>query len=68
MASDNLDPTTISPDILASRLRQRGPAPARDLGAGLAFYDSDAHVRMFTLSKDCKAALAGLLPIEETPT
>jgi spermidine synthase len=68
IASDSLDPTTISHDILASRLRQRGPAPARDLGAALGFYDSDAHVRMFTLSKDCKAALAGLLPIEETPT
>jgi spermidine synthase len=67
MASDTLDPTTIPRDTLATRLRQRGLPPAFDLGAALSFYDPDAHVRMFTLSKDCKAALDRLLPIDDVP-
>jgi spermidine synthase len=67
IASDTLDPATISPDLLATRLRQRGLPPAFDLGAALSFYDPDAHVRMFTLSKDCKAALDRLLPIDDVP-
>lgn len=66
IASDSLDPTTISRDVLADRLQERGPARAKDLGAALGFYDPDAHVRMFTLPKDVKAALARLLPIEDT--
>jgi len=39
----------------------------QDLGATLDFYDTDAHVRMFTLPKNIKAALARLLPIEDIP-
>ena len=66
IASDSLDPTTISRDVLAAHLQERGPAHAKDLGAVLDFYDPDAHVRMFTLPKNIKAALARLLPIEDT--
>ena len=66
-ASDSLDPTTLSRNVLTTRLSERGLAPAKDLGATLDFYDADAHVRMLTLPKNVKAALARLLPIEETP-
>ena len=66
-ASDSLDPTTLSRDVLTTRLRERGLTPTQDLGATLDFYDPDAHVRMFTLPKNVKAALARLLPIEDTP-
>jgi hypothetical protein len=64
-ASDGLDPTTLPRDVLTTRLRERGHTPGQDLGATLDFYDADAHVRMFTLPKDVKAALARLLPIED---
>src|SRR5215813_1539064 len=67
IASDGPDPVALSREELAQRLRERGPSDAKDLGARLDFYDPDAHVRMFTLSKDVKAAFAHLLPIEERP-
>ena len=67
IASVGPDPVALSRDLLAERLRERGPSNAKDLGAALDFYDPDAHVRMFTLSKDVKRAFAHLLPIEEAP-
>jgi spermidine synthase len=51
IASDGPDPVALSRDVLAERLGERGPSDAKDLGATLDFYDPDAHVRMFTLSK-----------------
>lgn len=65
IASDGPDPASVSRPLLAERLGSRGPAGAEDLGRALEFYDPDAHVRMFTLSKDVKAALAHMLPPED---
>lgn len=66
IASESLDPVTMSAEVLARRLRERGKAPAQDLGSRLEFYDQDAHVRMFALPKNVKAALARQLPVEVT--
>lgn len=64
IASESLDPTALSRDVLTERLRTRGPAGAEDLGAVLGFYDVDVHARMFALPKDVKAALAHGRPVE----
>lgn len=65
IASDQHDPAAPSRELLAERLRTRGPMGAEDLGGCLDFYDVDAHVRMFALPKDVKAALAHALPPED---
>ncbi len=65
IASDDHDPAALPRDLLAGRLRTRGPAGADDLGEGLGFYDADAHFRMFALPKDVKAALAHALLTED---
>lgn len=62
IASEGPDPAGVSPQLLAERLASRGPAGAEDLGLALQFYDPETHFRMFTLTKDVKAAL------RQTPT
>lgn len=64
IASDGLDPATLSSEPLVERLGGRGPAGAENLGAALEFYDPDTHVRMFALPKDVKAVLNHSLPPE----
>lgn len=66
VASDGLDPAALSRDQLAERLGGRGPVGMEELGPALDFYDSDAHIRMFTLPKNVRAALDHALPPEET--
>jgi spermidine synthase len=65
IASEGPDPAGVSPQLLAERLASRGPAGAEDLGLALRFYDPETHFRMFTLTKDVKAALDHLLPPKE---
>jgi spermidine synthase len=62
IASEGPDAAAVSPALLAERLASRGPVGAEDLRVALDFYDPDAHVRMFLLPKDVKAALAHALP------
>jgi spermidine synthase len=57
IASNGLDPAGMSPDLLMDRLRTTGAAGVESLAPQLQFYDPDAHVRMFALSKDVKARL-----------
>jgi spermidine synthase len=57
VASNGLDPAGMSPDLLMDRLRTTGAAGVESLAPQLQFYDPDAHVRMFALSKDVKARL-----------
>jgi spermidine synthase len=62
VASDGLDPAALPDQVLAERLRTRGPAGREDLTRHLGFYDRDAHRRLFALPKDVKAALAHRAP------
>ncbi len=57
VASNGLDPAGMSPDLLMDRLRTRGTTDVESLAPQLAFYDPDAHIRMFALPKDVKARL-----------
>ena len=64
VASDGPDPALLSREKIEERLSRQGTRERRDLGSTLEFYDADAHIRMFTLSKDLKRFLAGLPPPE----
>ncbi len=57
IASNGVDPAGVPPDVLMDRLRTRGATGVENLAPQLDFYDPDAHVRMFALSKDVKARL-----------
>jgi len=64
VASDGPDPALLSREKIEERLSRQGTPEHGDLGSSLEFYDADAHIRMFTLSKDLKRFLAGLPPPE----
>jgi len=64
VASDGPDPALLSREKIEERLSRQGTPEHGDLGSSLEFYDADAHIRMFTLSKDLKRVLAGLPPPE----
>ena len=64
IASDGPDPASLSREKIEERLSRRGTPESPDLGSTLEFYDADAHIRMFTMSKDLKRFLAGLPPPE----
>jgi spermidine synthase len=64
VASDGPDPALLSREKIEERLSRPGTPGRRNLGSTLEFYDADAHIRMFTLSKDLKRFLAGLPPPE----
>lgn len=57
VASDSVDPAALPMDVLATRLCTCGRLGAEDLGAELNFYDATTHFRLFSLSKDVRAAL-----------
>lgn len=67
IASDGPDPAALPREVLLERLQQRGRSGTGDLSAHLEFYDPDAHLRMFTLSKDVKTALDGAGPEHAPP-
>jgi spermidine synthase len=67
IASNGLDPAGMSPDLLMDRLRTRGATGVESLAPQLAFYDPDAHVRMFALAKDVKARLNHQTPPGDAP-
>ncbi len=55
IASNGLDPSKLSPAEIQNRLSERGRNADKDIGVTLQFYDSDAHLRMFSLPKNFKA-------------
>ncbi|HEV2056252.1 MAG TPA: spermidine synthase [Methylomirabilota bacterium] len=67
IASNSLDPAGVAPDLLMDRLRTRGATGVENLAPQLDFYDPDAHVRMFALSKDVKARLNHQTLPRDTP-
>ena len=58
-ASDRVDPSQLTREEIDRRLSERGINEDRDLSNTLYFYDADAHVRMYSLPKNVKAALNG---------
>jgi len=64
VASDGPDPASLTREQIEEGLSRQGTPEGRDLGKSLSFYDADAHIRMFTLSRDLKRFLAGLPPTE----
>jgi len=64
VASHGVDPSSLSRTELESRLATCGRDG--DLGSALHYYDADAHLRMFSLPKNLKAAFRVYAPLEST--